>query len=906
MNKSGLYTLLVLLAGMLSLPPATAVTFQDVSANLNLTGNLTESWGAAWGDLNNDGYPDLYMSNHRTYGKLLVNNQNGGFSDVSFAVDRDGVFAKNWPHKDTHAAAWGDLDNDGDLDMVHGVSSGSSHHLANDNGILALQATNYAENFARQPLLFDRDNDGKLDVNWIAYSGAFGCNGKGEWGMITELNHAGRLDFICSNRESDFPGQIITLGSGPAVTSLPPTKRVYDMVSGDFNGDLYNDLIQIISADRPSTAYQVSPYLVESQMTSTGTRKTLTFTSSGAITFHDLSSNSWSRYASNRVYVGASGYHPSGTTFTLAPNNIANHGIRDGSDHGIYIGYNPSTSVWTVYLSATAWSYAHLVIESSAPISNVAQTPLTAGDIPSFPVYYRGSANGFQNVTSSSGLSKVLCSSGVAGDFDNDMDLDLYLACRAGADNTANILFDNQGDGSFVPLANNAGASGVQGGAVADIAGTSDSVIVADYDLDGFLDLFVINGLNMRPQYVGGPKQLFRNLGNSNHWLELDLVGVVSNRDGVGAKIYITTPDGKVQYREQNGGYHRWSQNHQRIHVGLGNNTQADIRVEWPSGVIDTFTTIPSKAIYRVTENQGVTPFTPVNSSGLSVTGTTVNEGDGSALVKVTLSPATSNTVTVDITTENGSATAGADYIAKTTTLTFSPGQTSKNMRITIIDDAIMEPTETVNIRLFNAAGAELKNANATVHINDNDTGGGQNSVIMSDNFSTNQGWVSNPFGMDTATSGHWEIGDPQETTSGGILMQPENAYSPVNALVTAAAAGKNAGSNDIDSGLTSIRSPVITLPSSGPIHLSLYYYFATLKNADSDDFLRITIQGSSTHTLLQVNGNKTDRPAVWTSFNIDISAFAGQSIRLLVEAADHGGASLVEAGIDDIVIRGP
>ena len=67
-------------------------------------------------------------------------------------------------------------------------------------------------------------------------------------------------------------------------------------------------------------------------------------------------------------------------------------------------------------------------------------------------------------------------------------------------------------------------------------------MVTADYDLDGCLDLLVTNGLNMRPLFTGGPKQLFHNLcNNGNKWMEFDLVGTTSNRDGIGSKVYVTT-----------------------------------------------------------------------------------------------------------------------------------------------------------------------------------------------------------------------------------------------------------------------------------------------------------------------------------------------------------------------------
>jgi hypothetical protein len=83
------------------------------------------------------------------------------------------------------------------------------------------------------------------------------------------------------------------------------------------------------------------------------------------------------------------------------------------------------------------------------------------------------------------------------------------------------------------------------------------------------LDLFVSNSVFRATQktHLGSPHQLFRNVGNNNHWIELDLRGVVSNRDGVGARVLLTA-GGVTQLREQGGGMHLFSQNQQRIHLG--------------------------------------------------------------------------------------------------------------------------------------------------------------------------------------------------------------------------------------------------------------------------------------------------------------------------------------------------
>ena len=200
------------------------------------------------------------------------------------------------------------------------------------------------------------------------------------------------------------------------------------------------------------------------------------------------------------------------------------------------------------------------------------------------------------------------------------MYVDLYLACRTGASNIANILYHNNGDGTFTAVPDAGGAAGPIGLAIADGAGTADSVVTADYDVDGFLDLFVTNGFNLRPLYIGGPNKLFHNNGNANHWIELDLVGINSDRDATGARVYATA-NGVTQFRVQNGRYHRWSQDAKRIHFGLAGATAVDLHVEWPSGAVETFPGVAADQLYKITEGSiGIgSAGGPGHRTGLSV-----------------------------------------------------------------------------------------------------------------------------------------------------------------------------------------------------------------------------------------------------------------------------------------------
>jgi carboxypeptidase T len=175
-------------------------------------------------------------------------------------------------------------------------------------------------------------------------------------------------------------------------------------------------------------------------------------------------------------------------------------------------------------------------------------------------------------------------------------------------------------------------------------------------------------------------------------------------------------------------------------------------------------------------------------------------------------------------------------------------------------------------------------------------------TTVFADDFETNRGWVRNPSGTDTATVGLWERGDPQSTTSEGV-KQLGTTVSGVNDLVTGRLSGSSAGIYDIDGGRTSMLSPAIALPADGTLTLSFSYYLAHGSNSSAADYLRVFIVSDTTATVLEELGSAADDDAVWATATVNLSAFAGRTIRILVEAADTAGASLVEAGIDDVKI---
>ena len=109
-----------------------------------------------------------------------------------------------------------------------------------------------------------------------------------------------------------------------------------------------------------------------------------------------------------------------------------------------------------------------------------------------------------------------------------------------------------------------------------------------------------------------------------------------------------------------------------------------------------------SNAVFRVQYVGGPT---------LAINDLTITEGDGGTSVanfNVLLSPASSNTVTVNYATADNTALAGTDYVAMSGVLTFAPGQQSKTVSVIINGDTTFEASETFNVNLSNAINATI------------------------------------------------------------------------------------------------------------------------------------------------------------------------------------------------------
>ena len=209
---------------------------------------------------------------------------------------------------------------------------------------------------------------------------------------------------------------------------------------------------------------------------------------------------------------------------------------------------------------------------------------------------YRNKGDGtFQRITSGAIVADRKGSTGCAwGDYDNDGFLDLFVV-NGFAGSQDNLLYHNNGDGTF---------SKITSGSPVNDGGTSFGVGWGDYDNDGFLDLFVANSNGPGGSLVQ-TNFLYRNNGNSNAWIRIKCVGTASNRAGFGAKVRVRATiagQSRWQMRQIDGG-DGTSGGSLEAHFGLGDATIIDtVRIEWPSGIVQELHDVAPKQFLTVTE----------------------------------------------------------------------------------------------------------------------------------------------------------------------------------------------------------------------------------------------------------------------------------------------------------------
>jgi enediyne biosynthesis protein E4 len=141
-----------------------------------------------------------------------------------------------------------------------------------------------------------------------------------------------------------------------------------------------------------------------------------------------------------------------------------------------------------------------------------------------------------------------------------------------------------------------------------DVTASSGAALAAPRVARGaaYGDINNDGALDLLESTNAGPALLFRNTGATNHSLRIKLVGTRSNRDGIGATAKVTA-GGDTQSRTLSSGSSYLSSSELVLTFGLASHKQADaIEIRWPSGQVDHLTSVRADQIVTVREGQGI------------------------------------------------------------------------------------------------------------------------------------------------------------------------------------------------------------------------------------------------------------------------------------------------------------
>lgn len=463
---------------------AQTVAFEQIADQIGINGRGAYL-GVAVGDYDQDNDDDLYFSNQHSSDILYENLGNGSFKDVT---QEAGVQTEGFGF----SAVWGDVDNDGDLDLFAGIWQKGNRLFLNNGDKTFENVTQQAgldlKASTVHALMADVDNDGFLDI------------------YLTVNDEENKL--YRNNGNGTFSDLSLTAGA-------LHNRRA--MGAGFFDYDKDGD---------------VDLYLV-----------------------HDFGQ-------ANNLYQNDG----NGQFVDVAAQAGVN---RAGDGMGVAFGDYNNDGWLDMYITQMDGNLMYL----------------NNGD------------GTFTDVTVSAGVVGGGMAWGCNSlDCDNDGWLDIFVANESKFWQFLpviypNMLFHNNGNGTFLDIALQADAA-----TIFDSFGSA----TLDFNNDGWQDIVVANNT------FSTENEFLRNMGGTNHWLKVQLEGIVSNRSAIGARVEAFSGDWqRVDEVRAGSGFN--SQNSLTLALGLGPRNKVDsLLVYWPSGIKETYFDISSNQNVKIVETQGI------------------------------------------------------------------------------------------------------------------------------------------------------------------------------------------------------------------------------------------------------------------------------------------------------------
>ncbi len=538
-------TVLVFLLALGSAMAGSKIRFKNMSNKAGIGDTLgEESIGIAFGDYDNDGDQDVYVAKASAENRLWENDGNGNFIDV--AVLRGGG-----NHGFSRGVSWGDYDIDGDLDLIVANMAAGAAPLTTlyQNQLTQTGEPNFVDVTCAAGIY--RDVDVGMDG-----CGLHQTSGGVAWG---DYNDDGYLDIYWSSTDYDADNVLFRNNGDGTFTD----------VTAEAGVGILGKVIKANSQGSPNWVDFDNDGDLDLFRATEGDINFL-FSNNGDGTFKD----------ETEVLKGPSaglGLH------FLIPDNAHGASWADIDNDGDMDCYVPNAD------------QANRLVRN-----NLSET---------------GRAD-FTDITMISGVGDFGGARGCTmGDYDNDGDVDIYVN-NGGPSNVLvndtfqnwivipgtfylavepakNVLYSNNGDGTFTDVTFGSGAAGF---------GLARGVASGDVNGDGFLDLFVTNVASATLGRDQMEAALLLNKGNAHNWIMVELVGTVSDRSAIGARVRCISGD-LTQVREVASATGYNSADDPRAHFGLGNRTKVDrIEVTFRSGIVKTLTDPVINTVHKVTE----------------------------------------------------------------------------------------------------------------------------------------------------------------------------------------------------------------------------------------------------------------------------------------------------------------
>lgn len=483
-------------------------SFSDITANSGLGVALnSRSTTASWGDFDADGYLDLYIAQHTPVGGpnqgatqkdfLFLNNRDETFTDVSASLPLADISGYGF------VASWTDYDQDGDLDIF----------LVNDCNPLS------TDPFESTRTRIFRNDDGGNPTDWFfnEVSVDLGINDcRSARGLaIGDYNRDGWLDYFYTNTgnyalwENSGNHSFNEVTATANIVNPNPSYSAWGSTFFDYDNDGLQDIFVALGAEngnapQPNQVFknngngQFTEVANSIGMDHNGKTRNivygdydndgdldafiLNYGQACALMRNDNNSgNHFLKVDLEGVYSNKEGIGstikittPDGISQIFETRSGSNLGAGDQVDAHFGIGTNTSISELKVtWPSGIVQVFNNISADITFNITESNTTSFTNVNVQS----------GVEFLHDGSSFADMSVGTGAAWfDYDNDGYLDLYATMRTGA----NHLYHNNGDGTFSELA---AAMGLE-----DIANNGSGVAVADFDNDGWQDIYLCNG----------------------------------------------------------------------------------------------------------------------------------------------------------------------------------------------------------------------------------------------------------------------------------------------------------------------------------------------------------------------------------------------------------------------------